>query len=85
MRAESKVILPLLPPAPMPRCTAARPRRGAEFGPRLAGVGRLEDLAFGARPHFVERGFARSRRGAAGAIGQRFRAVHFVEMGFVGA
>src|SRR3984893_2292559 len=76
-------MLPLLPPAAVSRRAAAGARRGAEFGSGLARIGRLEDLAFGARSHFVERRF--SRAGAAGAIGQRFRAVHLVEMGFVDA
>jgi hypothetical protein len=69
--------LPLLPPAAMPRCAAAGSRRGAEFGARLARVGGLEDFAAGIRARVVARGFA------AGAVGQGFRAVHFVEMGFV--
>jgi hypothetical protein len=60
----------------MPRRTAAGARRGAEFGAGLAGVGGLEDFAAGAGA-VVARGFA------AGAVGQGFRAVHFVEMGFV--
>jgi hypothetical protein len=54
-------------------CFAAR----AEFGAGLARVGGLEDLAAGRRA-VVARGLA------AGAIGQGFRAVHFVEVGFVG-
>src|ERR1700722_18428846 len=64
----------------MARRAAAGARGGAEFGAGLAGVGGLEDLAAGAGA-VVGRGFARRR--AAGAAGQGFRAVHFVEMGFV--
>ena len=63
----------------MPWRAAAGARRGAEFGAGLAGVGGLEDFAAGARAGVVARGFA------AGAVGQGFRAVHFVEMGFVDA
>jgi hypothetical protein len=73
--------LPLLPAAAMSRRAAAGAGSGAEFGTGLARVGRLEDLASGVGTRVVARGFA--WRGAAGAIGQRFRAVHFVEMGFV--
>ena len=72
---------PLLPPTPMPRGAARRSRRGAEFGTGLARVGGLEDLAAGGWTLLVGRGFA----SAAGAEGQGFRAVHFVEMGFVDA
>jgi hypothetical protein len=53
---------------------------GTEFGAGLARIGGLEDLAAGARGGVVG-GLARG--GAAGAEGQGFRAVHFVEMGFV--
>ena len=67
----------------MPRCAAAGAGGGAELGAGLAGVGRLEDFASAAGPDVVGRGF--SRRGAAGAVGQGFRAVHFVEVGFVDA
>src|SRR5258707_15781429 len=70
--------LPLLPPAPMPRLAAGGP---AEDG--FARGGWLEDAALRIRSRIVGRGFARRR--AAGAIGQRFRAVHFVEVGFVDA
>ena len=75
--------LPLLPSAPMARRAAAGARGGAEFGAGLARVGGLEDLAAGVTGVWavVVRGFAGRR--AAGAIGQGFRAVHFVEMGFV--
>ena len=66
----------------MPRRAAAGAGRGAE-AVGLAGRGRAVDFAFGARAHFVERRLARVR--AAGAVGQRFRAVHFVEVGFVDA
>jgi len=69
--------LPLLPPAPMPRRAAG----GAGGGAGLAGVGGLEDFAAAARGRVVGGGFAR----AVGAEGQGFRAVHFVEMGFVDA
>ena len=65
----------------MPRCAAGGAGRGAEFGAGLARVGRLEDFAAAARVDVVGRGFARSR--AAGAVGQGFRAVDFVEVGFV--
>ena len=67
---------PLLPPAAMTGRSAARSRGGAEFGAGLARVGGLED--FGATGEF---GFARF--GAARTVGQGFRAVHFVEVGFV--
>lgn len=73
--------LPLLPPAPMSRRAAAGTGGGAEFGAGLARVGRLEDLAAAARAGVVERGFLGA--GAVGTIGQGFRAVHFIEMGFV--
>jgi hypothetical protein len=65
----------------MPRGAAGGAGGGAEFGAGLAGVGGLEDFAAGARTLLVGRGLAR----AAGAVGQGFRAVHFVEMGFVDA
>ena len=68
--------LPLLPPAAMTGRSAARSRGGAKFGAGLARVGGLED--FGATGEF---GFARF--GAARTVGQGFRAVHFVEVGFV--
>jgi hypothetical protein len=73
----------LLPSAAMPRGAAGGARGGAEFGAGLARVGWLEDFAPAAGFDVVGRGFA--RRGAAGAIGQGFRAVHFVEVGFVDA
>ena len=60
----------------MPRRAAAGARGGAKFVAGLAGVGGLEDLAAA-----IGRGFA--REGAVGAIGQGFRAVHFVQVGFV--
>jgi hypothetical protein len=62
----------------MPRRAAAGARRGAELRSGLARVRRLEDFAAAAR--VVERGFAR-----AGAVGQGFRAEHFVEIGVVNA
>jgi hypothetical protein len=65
----------------MPRCAAGGARGGAEFGAGLARVGGLEDFAPAAGFDVVGRGFARRR--AAGTIGQGFRAVHFVEVGFV--
>ena len=65
----------------MPRCAAGGAGRGAEFGAGLARVGWLEDFAAAAGVGVVGRGVARSR--AAGAVGQGFRAVHFVEVGFV--
>src|SRR6266404_4268605 len=71
--------LPLLPPAPMPRLAAGRAGGGAELGAGLVRIGRLEDAAAALRLAVVGRGFARRR--AVGAIGQGFRAVHFVEMG----
>ena len=67
----------------MPRCAATGAGGGAELGAGLARVGRLEDFAAAAEARLVRRGFA--LRATAGAVGQRFRAVHFVEMGFVGA
>src|SRR5450432_1283284 len=74
--------LPLLPPTPVSGRAAGGARGGAEFGAGLARVGRLEDLAAAARSRrVVGRGFARA--GAAGAIGQGFRAVHFIEVRFV--
>jgi hypothetical protein len=75
--------LPLLPPAAVPRLAAGGAGGGAELGAGLARVGWLEDFASGGRTAVVGRGFARRR--AAGAIGQGFRAVHFVEVGFVDA
>ena len=74
-------ISPLLPPTPMSRRAAGGAGRGAEFGAGLAGVGWLEDFASAARSRVIGRRFALAR--AAGAVGQGFRAVHFVEMGFV--
>jgi hypothetical protein len=65
----------------MARCAAAGAGGGAEFGAGLARVGGLEDLALAAGADVVGRGFALGP--AAGAIGQRFRAMHFVEMGLV--
>ncbi len=73
--------LPLLPSTAMPRRAAGGAWRGAEFGAGLARVGWLEDFASAARSLIVGRRFAWG--GAAGAIGEGFRAVHFVEMGFV--
>lgn len=67
--------LPLLPPTAMPWRAAARSRRRAEFGAGLAGVGGLDHLA-GAAERFD--GFR-----DLGTVGQGFRTVHFVEMGFV--
>lgn len=60
----------------MPRSAAARSRRGAELGAGLAGVGGLEDFCAAAEVRLW-------RGGAVGAEGQGFRAVHFVEVGFV--
>ena len=60
---------------PMPWCAAARARGGAEFGAGLARVGGLDDPAVAAE------GFGGQR--AVGTVGQGFRAVHFIEMGFV--
>src|SRR5258708_3216155 len=71
--------LPLLPPTAMPGRTAAGSWRRPELRPRLARVGGLEDFAAAG----VGRGLARPL--AAGAVGQGFGAVHFVEMGFVDA
>jgi hypothetical protein len=65
----------------MPRRAAGGAGGGAELGAGLAGVGRLEDFAAAAWAVVIWRGFARAC--AAGAIGQGFWAVHFVEMGFV--
>jgi hypothetical protein len=75
--------LPLLPSAAMPGCAAGGAGGGAEFGAGLAGVGGLEDLAAAGQFVVVELGFAGQRAGR--AVGQGFRAVHFVEMGFVDA
>src|SRR3954471_6516565 len=75
-RFGSEAELPLLPSAAMPGRASARSRRWPELGAGLARVGRLED--FGAAGEF---GLARF--GAGGAEGQGFRAVHFVEVGFV--
>jgi hypothetical protein len=61
----------------MARGAAGRARGGAELGAGLARVGGLEDLA-AARLDVVEIGLLRQR--AVAAIGQRLRAVHFVEM-----
>ena len=63
--------LSLLPSAAMARRAAAGARGGTEFGAGLARVGGLEDLCAAG-----EVGLARF--GAAGAVGQGFRAVHFV-------
>jgi hypothetical protein len=68
-------LLPLLPPTPVSWRAAARAWRGAEFGAGLAGVGGLDHLARAAERFD---GFC-----GLGAEGQGFRAVHFVEMGFV--
>src|SRR5882672_9895371 len=75
--------LPLLPSTSVPRCAAGGARGGAEFGAGLARVGGLEDFAAAARTDVIGRRFA--RRWAAGTVGQGFRAVHFVEVGFVDA
>ena len=75
------MILPLLPSTAVTRCAAAGARGGAELGAGLARVGWLEDFASAGRAGVVGRGFA--LRPAVGAIGQRFRTVHFVEVGFV--
>jgi hypothetical protein len=69
--------LPLLPPAAMSRGAAGGAGGGAELGAGLARVGGLEDFAAAG----IGRGLARPL--AAGAVGQGFGAVHFVEMGFV--
>ena len=61
----------------MSRRAAAGARGWAELRAGLARVGGLEDFAAAG----VGRGLARPL--AAGAVGQGFRAVHFVEMGFV--
>jgi hypothetical protein len=58
-------------------------RGEGEFGAGLARVGGLEGVATTLRPAVVERRLARRR--AIGAIGQGFRAVHFVEVGVVDA
>ena len=68
--------LPLLPSAAMSGRAAAGARGGAELGAGLARVGGLEDLGAAGE-------FGLARFGAAGAEGQGFRAVHFVEVGFV--
>ena len=60
----------------MAGCAAAGARGGAEFGAGLARVGGLEDLCAAGE-------FGLARLGAAGAEGQGFRTVHFVEVGFV--
>jgi hypothetical protein len=65
----------------VPRGAAGGARGGAEFGAGLARVGGLEDFASAAGAEVVGRGFARG--GAAGTVGQGFRAVHFVEMRLV--
>ena len=70
--------LPFLPTTPMSRCAAARSWCGAELGAGLAGVGGLEDFCAAGE-------FGLARFGAAGAEGQGFRTVHFVEVGFVDA
>jgi hypothetical protein len=59
----------------MPRRAAAGAWGGAELGAGLAGVGGLNDPA-GAAERFL-------RLSAAGAEGQGFGAVHFVEVGLV--
>src|ERR1017187_9484318 len=64
----------------MPRRAAAGAGGGTEIV-GFAGRARLIDLALAAGADVVERRFARAR--AAGTVGQRFRAVHFVEMGLV--
>ena len=71
--------LSLLPSTAMPWRAAAGARGRAEFGAGLARVGGLEDFAAGACGGVV--GFA--RWATVGTEGQGFRAVHFVEMGFV--
>ncbi len=65
----------------MPGRAAGGAGGGAELGAGLARVGGLEDFASAARSGVVAGRSARA--GAAWAVGQRFRAVHFVEMGFV--
>ena len=62
----------------MARLAAGGAWRRAELGAGLARVGWLEDFASGAWARVIPRRF-----GAAWAIGQGFRAVHFVEVGFV--
>ena len=73
---ELRTALPLLPSTAMSWCAAARSRRGPELGAGLAGVGGLEDFAAAAEVGL-------GRIGAVGAEGQGFRAVHFVQVGFV--
>ena len=68
--------LSLLPPAPVSWLAAG----GAAEGGFARGGG-LEDAAFRTWARVVGREFA--GRGAAGAMGQGFRAVHFVEVGVV--
>src|SRR5258705_11082968 len=70
--------LPLLPSTPMPRRATARSRCWPELGAGLARVSGLEDFAAAG-----DLGLA--RLGAVRAVGQGFRAVHFVEVGFVDA
>ena len=65
----------------MPRRTARGARRRAELGAGLARVGWLEDFATSGRVRVIGRRLARRR--AARAVGQGFRTVHFVEVGFV--
>src|SRR5258706_3585039 len=67
----------------MSRCAAGGARGGAELGTGLARVGWLKDFASAAWARVIPRRFVWA--GAAGAIGQGFRAVHFVEVGFVDA
>src|SRR5258705_6626771 len=64
-------------------CAAGGAGGGAELGAGLARVGGLEDFAAAARCRVVAGRSARA--GAARAVGQGFRAVHFVEVGFVDA
>lgn len=59
----------------MPRGPTARSRGGPELLAGLAGVGGLDDLAGAAERFLGQR--------TAGAEGQGFGAVHFVEVGFV--
>jgi hypothetical protein len=59
----------------MPRRGAGRAGSRAELRTRLLGVAGLDDLASLAERFFGQR--------AARAVGQRLRAMHFVEMGFV--
>ena len=65
----------------MPRLATGGAGGGAELGAGLAGVGGLEDFASGAGARVIPRRFAWAC--AARAVGQGFRAVHFVEVGFV--